>query len=515
MLPGVDCVPTTITQHPNMEVTYTLGVPDKQRKTYSIHGLSHEVNYGVYNNNIDAIKRGILERIFYVDYGNGFQLTPKPTSEFYMTSMADVSRILKGKVQYANPYTAMQFAGSYVARRRTMYENACKSLVQTPISPKDAHIKAFIKAEKYNFTAKKNPAPRVIQPRGPRYVVESGRFVKPIEKKIYGAINEMFGAITIFKGLNADQRGVTMHSHWHSFKNPVAVGLDAKRFDQHVSKAALEWEHSIYKMYYPGNRHFARLLKWQLLNKGTARCNSGKVKYEVHGCRMSGDVNTALGNCLIMSSLVYTYLKSIGVSGKLANDGDDCVVFMEQEDLDLFRGNLHGFFINHGFFMEMEEPVYTLEAIEFCQSYPVYDGMTYRMVRDPRVAISKDCVAMKPLDNVKIFKMWLSAVGQGGMSLTGGIPVWQDFYARLTELSDGAKPLEDPTMNTGMKIMGRGMYHKYRPPTDEARLSFYMAYGISPAEQLALEEYYRNYTFSPDGEMPRFVTLPLSGFKQN
>lgn len=72
MLPGVDCVPTTITQHPNMEVTHTLGVPDKQRKTYSIHGLSHEVNYGVYNNNIDAIKRGILERIFYVDYGNGF-----------------------------------------------------------------------------------------------------------------------------------------------------------------------------------------------------------------------------------------------------------------------------------------------------------------------------------------------------------------------------------------------------------------------------------------------------------
>lgn len=136
------------------------------------------------------------------------------------------------------------------------------------------------------------------------------------------------------------------------------------------------------------------------------------------------------------------------------------------------------------------------------------------MVRDPRVAISKDCVALKPLDNNKILKKWLAAVGQGGMSLTGGIPVWQDFYARLTELSDGAKPLVDPTMQTGMKMLGKGMYHTYEIPKPEARLSFYLSFGISPSEQIALEEYYRNYTFTSNGDMMRFVyTIPLSGYK--
>jgi len=468
----------------------------------------------VYNNTIHAIVRGILERIYYVDYGNGFQLTPKPTTDFFRESMTNVHQFFRTRIQYANPYTAAQFAACYVARRRTIYEKACQSLLMIPICRRDSHIKLFLKAEKYNFTAKINPAPRVIQPRGPRYVVESGRYVKPIEKKIYGTINEMFGAITVFKGLNADLRGQTIHSHWSKFTNPVALGLDAKRFDQHVSKAALEWEHSIYKLYYPGDRHFANLLKWQLENKGTAYCNSGKVKYSVEGCRMSGDVNTALGNVLIMCSLIHTYLHSIGVNGLLANDGDDCVVFMEREDLESFRGGLHDFFIAHGFFMEMEEPVFTLEAIEFCQSYPIDVGGSYRMVRDPRVAISKDCVALKPLDNPKIFKMWMAAVGQGGMSLTGGVPIWQDFYAKLIEISEGAKALEDPTLNTGMKIMGRGMYHTYVEPTDESRLSFYKAYGISPAEQLSMEEYYRNYTYSSEGESSRFVTLPLLGHKR-
>jgi hypothetical protein len=496
-----------------MVVTLKSGAPEKSRRTYALHGLSHEVNYGVYNNNLQAIERGIKERIFYVDYGKGFELTPKPSPQDYAQSMSAVYSCFQKVVQYVTPLTAIQFAGTYVGRRRTIYEKACAHLIERPIERKDSHIKAFIKAEKYNFTSKINPAPRIIQPRDPRYIVESGRYIKVIEKKIYKQINDLFGATTIFKGLNAHKRGLAMEDHWNAFNNPVAVGLDAKRFDQHVSRAALEYEHSIYKLYYPKDKHFAMLLEWQLVNKGKARCNGGSVSYKVDGCRMSGDVNTALGNCLIMSSLVYVYAQEIGVNIRLANDGDDCVVVMEREHLAQFQGSLHSFFIKHGFFMEVEEPVYTLEAIEFCQSHPVFDGTSYRMVRDPRVAISKDCVSLTPLDNAKIRGMWLAAVGQGGMSLTGGIPVWQDFYARLTELSDGAKPLNDLSMMTGMKILGQGMYHEYKPVTPQARLSFYLAFGITPSEQLCLEGYYRNYEFAADGGSARFVELPLRGSK--
>lgn len=472
-------------------------------------GLAPGHNYAVYNNSLSAIERAIKERIYYVDYGSGFVSPHKPDPTFFATAMEDVTKYFRKHVQYTTPLTAEQFAGTYAGRRRTIYEKACTSLLLKPIARKDSFIGAFIKAEKYNFTVKKNPAPRIIQPRDPRYIVESGRFVKPIEKKIYRHINNMFGSTTIFKGLNAEDRGAVMLSHWSSFKDPVAIGLDAKRFDQHVSRAALEWEHSIYKLFYPGDHTFSRLLSWQLDNVGFARCEEGVAKYTVDGCRMSGDTNTALGNCLIMSSLVYVYSKLIGVDIKLANDGDDCVVFLERNNLDLYQKNLDHFFMQHGFSMTVEDPVYILEDIEFCQSHPVYDGEKYLMVRDPRVAISKDCVALKPLDNPKIKKMWCAAVGQGGMSLTGGIPIWQDFYAQLITISDGAKRLEDLTLNTGMKILAKGMFRTYKEPTPESRLSFYLAFKISPSEQEACEEFYRNVVYSTLGDSPRFVPLPI------
>jgi len=131
------------------------------------------------------------------------------------------------------------------------------------------------------------------------------------------------------------------------------------------------------------------------------------------------------------------------------------------------------------------------------------------MVRDPRVAISKDCVALKPLDNEKIRKMWCSAVGQGGMSLTGGIPVWQNFYASIIRFSEGAKPLQDPTMMTGMRMLGKNMYRKYKPVEPSTRLSFYLAFKVSPQEQLAIEGYYDDVRFDLKGDTTRFVVLPL------
>lgn len=495
-------------------MTQTQGKPDKQRKTYALCGLSHNHNYAVYNNTLHAIERGISERVFYVDYGSGFVRPYQPEESFYDIQLQPISKYFEDNVPYVTPMTAYQFAGSYVGRRRTIYTNAADSIARTPLSRKDSYISAFIKAEKYNFTKKSNPAPRIIQPRGPRFIVESGRYIKPIEKKVYGMINSLFGHTTIFKGLNAEHRGRILQEKWESFVDPVAVGLDAKRFDQHVSRPALEWEHSIYRKFFPRDKYFAWLLSCQLLNKGFARCNSGTVKYEVEGCRMSGDANTALGNCLIMSCLVYTYARSVGVSVKLANDGDDCIVIMERADLEKFSMDLESFFIRAGFSLTIEAPVFVLEEIEFCQCHPVFDGEKYIMVRDVRVAISKDCVALKPLDNPRVFKMWMSAVGQGGVALTGGIPVWQNFYNRLEQLSEGARPLEDMTLNTGMRLMSKGMDRRYVAPTASSRFSFWLAFGISPDAQEVLERYYDDYELGPPGSSPRFVPLPLEDMQQ-
>jgi len=508
--PAMNCVTSTAPDHGSLKVTKTLGKQPRLRKSYRIGGISPPVNYAVYNNNIDTLERAIKERVFFVKRDDGFHAPPQP-DQLGFARLDAIKEKFKCTVRYSTPMTYQQFADSYQGRKRTIYTNAMRSVLTAPLTRMDSYIKAFVKCEKYNFTAKKDPVPRVIQPRDPRYGISVGRFVKPIEKRIYKMIDKLWQGSTIMKGLNMTQRGKVILGHWDSFDNPVAVGLDASRFDQHVSSKALEWEHSIYEMFYPGNKELQMLLSWQRTNQGTGRCDDGKLKYKIQGKRMSGDMNTALGNCLLMSSMVYAYCESVGVHAKLVNDGDDCVVFMERRDLNRFQQNIDEYFTNLGFTMVCEEPVDVIEKVVFCQAQPVYDGSKYIMVRDPRVAISKDATIITDIPNNKVFKRWCSAVGQGGISMTGGIPVWQEFYSLLDRYSDGMKPLDHLSMLTGMRIMGRGMDRKLSKVSELARVSFYRAFGVIPEAQVAIEEEYRRQTLTYRNEACEFVTLPYLG----
>jgi len=474
--------------------------------------LSNEVNYSVYQPNLNAIERAIKERVFYVqDKDKTFKPPPQVDENIFLKNMSVFAAHIDKQVQFSTPMSSQQFVDSYQGRRRLAYQRAKDYNDIFPLVRKFSYIRAFVKIEKYNFTLKPNAVPRIIQPRDSRYIVESGRYVKPIEKKVYKCIDTVFDSPTIMKGKNAEERGAVIHTHWNSFRNPVAVGLDASRFDQHVSATALRWEHTRYEHYYPRDRYFKMLMRWQRTNKAFARCAEGTLKYNINRNRMSGDVNTALGNCLIMSGLVWSYVHSLAITVRLVNDGDDCVVFMEQEDLERFNTGLKEWFLTMGFSMTVEEPVYELELVVFCQCQPVFDGHKYVMVRDPRTAISKDCVAIKPLDNVKIYQKWCSAVGHGGISLTGGIPVWQNFYHTFVRASNGAKQLIDSTLEGGLQMMSRGMHRELMPVDDQSRLSFWRAFGITPESQIAIEDIYdaHNTEYLIRNDLDRYVLLPM------
>jgi hypothetical protein len=404
-----------------------------------------------------------------------------------------------------------QFALSYQAPKQGMYLRAVESLERKPLEPKDSFIRAFMKFEKYNFKPGKRVVPRIISPRNPRFTVSLGRYIKPIEKKIYAIVNdELFNSPTIMKGLNQAQRGRVIHDHWSVFIDPVAIGIDAKRFDQHVSIEALRWEHMVYKLFYPRSKEFAMLLRNQERNKCFMNLADGELRYTTDGGRMSGDVNTALGNCLLSCSLVYSYAKELGITIRLVNDGDDCVIFMERSSEVLFRRGLQDWFVGMGFSMEVEDTVDVLEHVSFCQSQPIFDGQSYVMIRDPRVSITKDCVALKPLDNHKVAKMWMASVGKCGLSLTGGMPILQDFYSMFVRGSEGSKVLVDPTMGT-YRNLAMGMDRsKVVDILPETRLSFWLAFGVAPEEQCAIEQFYSDTQLqSTLCESQKYVCLPM------
>lgn len=508
----MDCDYSQAPNHPDLKVVRLGAQKCKQRKTFCFTGLSHEVNYKVYNNSITAIEKAVKERIYYIKDDNGLftQVIP-PSKLAFISTIGDFEKQMKKLSTFATPMEAVAHAMSYQDRRRPIYLKAAEDNKLYGFHDYLANTKLFMKCEKYNFTDK-IPVPRAIQPGDPRYLSETGRYIKPIEKKIYESINKLFGYVVVYKGLNADNRALHIKEAWDDFTNPVAIGLDAARFDQRVSIPALQLDHQVICNYYPGDKHIKRLMKLQLHRKGTARCADGWLSYKTVGGRKSGDSNTSCGNVTICCAIMYGFSQSINYKIKLINDGDDCVVIMEEKNSRNFLKEIPRHFNTAGFKIVVEDPVYDLEKIVFCQSQPVRknDG-AYTMVRDPRVSISKDCVSLKPLDNERVKKMWLAAVGKGGLSLTTGMPVLQSFYNVFVRASEGSKALSDPTLEGGFFRLSKGMQLTDTTIVAETRFSFWLAFGITPGEQECLEEYYDQYQMNAGDERHRFTNLPLRG----
>jgi len=504
----MDCTQSTAPDHPALSVTRLLGASAKQRKTYLISKSSIDRKFAVYNNTLHCAEQAVKERVFYVKKDGKFVSPPRPRGSTFSTTLAPVTQYFKKHAPFCTPMEAEAFALSYQAPKQKVYLRAVRSLEQTPFQAKDAYIQAFTKCEKYQFGSEKTPVPRIIQPRSPRYNVCVGRYLKPIEHKIYESIDSLFGARTIMKGLNQIDRAKVIVSHFNSFADPCALGLDASRFDQHVSTDALKWEHKIYDLFYHSPK-LRKLLKHQLRNKCFINLPDGHIRYKTNGCRMSGDINTSLGNCLIMSSMVYCYAKQINVQIKLVNDGDDCVVFLSRKDLQRFSETLDQWFLNMGFNMTVEEPVYEIEKIQFCSSNPVYIGPHYMMVRHPVQILSKDSISLRDLFTPKIAERWMAAVGVGGLSMCGGIPVVQDFYKSYVVASRNARPLQDSDF-ARRNMLAEGMELTYKTPSAETRYSFYLAFGIDPDCQLAMEEVFRNLEISSAySQVLEYLELPI------
>jgi len=466
------------------------GKPRKNKVSYGVVGLAPKILYKIHNQNQQSMVRGMLERLFYVKRDGVFVRPPRPRKGIYHERLGYLAERISCSVSKTTPIAREDFPGLYEGRRRTVYESALKSLYVTPVSARDAKIKAFGKVEKINFSAKPDPAPRMIYPRSPRYNLEVGRYIKPLEPRLCKAVASVFGGVTITKGLTAEGVGDLIHTKWSKFCDPVAVGLDASRFDQHVSQEALSWEHSLYARCFKNPGPLQRLLRMQLVNRGHWRLPDGYGHFSVQGGRMSGDMNTGLGNCIIASCLVKAYCDAKNIQFELVNNGDDCVVIMQRSSLSCFNKGLDEWFLEMGFNMVVELPVYHIEHIRFCQAAPVFDGECWVMVRDPHTSLAKDCVSLRSLSTESEYKQWIKAVGLAGGAMAGGIPVVAAFYQRLVDAGgdiDLGGIYQSPQFETGMMMLARGMTRRGRIVTDDARLSFWRAFGITPDQQVDIE----------------------------
>lgn len=471
--------------------------------------MSPNIEIRPFNDNLDTLRRAVTERVFYVKSitsPSGFSQPPRPGSGVFEGRLAPALGLLKPHLPTTAPLNYQQFVDTFRGRKRMNYERALDQLRTEHCSVEtDAIINVFVKYEKVDHTSKKDPVPRVISPRNPRFNLRLGRYLRPIEERIFKSLGKLFGHKTVMKGTNTEQTAHILREKWEMYSDPVAIGLDASRFDQHVSYDALKFEHSIYEYCYRhdsrSQRKLKRLLRCQLKNRCVGYCADGSLSYAIEGTRMSGDMNTSLGNCVLMCMMIKAYSMYKKVDIQLANNGDDCVVFLERSKLQQFSDGLFEWFMEMGFNMAIEEPVYEFEHIEFCQTQPIWDGNTWTMCRNPITAIAKDSVLMKNdvVVSDSYFRQWLDAVGTGGISLAGSLPVFQSFYQmyQRSAYSDQLHLMrkrkdidENQILPWYMREVGLGGSRTAGPITPEARCSFWSAFGVTPDEQEQLEMYY-------------------------
>lgn len=468
------------------------GQPAKRRKYHVVSRMGNSHNLGVFNNGVDAVERALVERYFLCKVGDTFLPALSTKAEDWETPALTSFRlqVVERVRRVATVLALREVVECYTGAKRRIYENAYRSLLRNSINRKDAYLRPFTKFEKQAL----DKAPRIINPRSPRYNLVLGKYLKKAEKLYFSAINEVWGSVTdhtVIKGLNAFDAATVMRAKWDRFAKPVAIGLDASKFDMHVSVEALKFEHTFYNRVFH-SPELKKLLEWQLINKGKAYCDDGVVSFTMPGTRSSGDLNTSLGNCIIMCALLWALCKKLGVTAELANNGDDCVLIIESTDLSTVLEEVPNFFMRYGFRMTVEEPVYVFEEIEFCQSKPVKLAGGWAMVRNVRTCLIKDPMCLIPVQNNKVWRKWLGAVGTCGQATVPGCPVLQSFYGAFARAGTASSRRFQETLfrNTSMLERGGGVGHRDHTITPDARASFYAASGITPDYQIALEAYF-------------------------
>lgn len=306
-------------------------------------------------------------------------------------------------------------------------------------------IRAFTKMERIPIIKRgKVKAPRLIQARNPAYHWQLAAYTKPLEHHLYQW--HLNGSRVIAKGLNLAQRAQLLQSNWLKYDHPACLSLDATDWDGHVSSALLNVEHEYYLQVFGRDPHLMHLLHQQLVNKGKTLCG---VKYTIQGARMSGDMNTALGNCVLAALLAIRACQvaqavSMGATpvelggeyvgtqtphASIVCDGDDTLIIAEQEFLDVVKRIAPRMYAHYGHVLRVDGYTDRFWDIEFCQNKPFIraDGQLV-MCPDPRKVLQTAFMATGRYTNSIEYQ---ATLWEQRAIVHTGLPVFAKLFARL------------------------------------------------------------------------------------
>ncbi len=435
---------------------------------------------------------------------------------------------VRGSMPHVPRMSNEEFIDSFSGAKREVYSYAMSTLQELLFSAKDAIVKDFGKLERYFPTLKLEhtdvgfvmdedvrggmpmPRGRRILPRPVRYNCIVGPFLKPMEKKLYrldmhvrgpGSRPRYTGRI-IAKGRSMHQRARDIRLKWERFDHPCAIVTDASRWDMHVAVKHLKAEHAVY-LSMNGDPLLARALKCQLVNKGFSRHG---IKWESPGGRMSGDMNTALGNCLLMTAMMIAFYRHLGIDHEIYDDGDDCLVIVEAQHVPVVLDKLPDFFQCIGVDMKVEGVSDIIEGFTFCQTRYISGPGFEKMVRLPWREITSMTSHTRFFSSLQLLRRAIYTFGQCSMALNAGVPLLQEIACALMREGD-SRGIQGGELMEWQRVQDELKYYRRRidqfsplPISDATRDSFSRAFGIGPSMQQHLEHEWRYFKLPCHGE---------------
>jgi len=270
-------------------------------------------------------------------------------------------RHLKHKVIHPRVWDHEEYIATITpAGKRASYQQAWSKYLQdgkaSPI------VLPFTKIEKMKATRYK--APRMIQSRQMPFNVLYGVYLKSLE---YSLFKHPFLGRNYAKGTN---QSISNKIQGFLRKYKYVTEGDHKTFDSHVTR---EHKRHLHRFYLACFKHCPKLRKLarQTINNKCVSRNGDR--YRVTGV-MSGDVDTALGNCLINEMILREMLHQLGIDGELIVNGDDFLLFTNVPiDVEKARSIL----LTMNMECDMLESTDIVEKASFCSSHFVMrpDGM--------------------------------------------------------------------------------------------------------------------------------------------
>ncbi len=398
-----------------------------------------------------------------------------------------LKKYLRPLIRGVDPTTEDFIIARAVSSKKKLLEQAKETLETTSIKPSDGDIKMFLKDDKYPcseeleaefgiFDSFKYGAPRCIQYRNKRYCLRLATYLHPIEKAVYN-FKDWTGTQVFSKSRNMYQRAQDLRIKWNSFNRPKALLFDHSKFDAHACVELLALEHWFYSRC-NDSEELAMLLRMQLVNKG--RTKNGTT-YVTKGTRMSGDQNTGLGNSIINYAMLMAFVEFYKLRASIYVDGDDSVLVIEDqgEKYDL------AFFSQFGMVTKGEETT-CFEHVEFCQTRPVRLQQGWTMIRNPIRTLVRTPWTVKREMGEKKTLAYLASIGRCEMALGRGAPIGQYLGEKLASLSSRhiRTDLEWLAKQEFVRPLKASVVH----PDDRARTSYALAWGISPDQQVEIEQ---------------------------